>query len=245
MYTTNLWHKFNLYWRKISVILILLASNFLVFSQTKVYNRRFLENYDDKEIHFGFYFGTGFSRLNPKHNTYFADPANETISVTSPAKFGFKVGLVVNRYLNRRWDIRTTPGINITSKQLDYEIFNKNPITNARDLDYFEIPVLMKYKSERRKNSRMYMLAGGNFLIETNIRKGQGTLIDKLPIKTADFCVEYGFGFEQYLEFGKFTGELRFSHGLKNLFIPDANKVHTLGINGLKSHTVSIYLFFE
>jgi hypothetical protein len=245
MHSTYIWYKFNLYRRKISVIFAFLLVSNSIFSQNKVYNRRFLENYDDKEIHFGFYFGTSFSRLDPKHSTYFNDITNETILVSSPPKFGFKVGMVVNKYLNKRWDIRSTPGINITSKQLDYEIFGKPTISNSRDLDYFEVPVLLKYKSERRKNSRMYMLAGGNFLIETNIRKGQGSLITKLPIKTADFNLEYGFGFEQYLEFGKFTGELRFSHGLKNLFIADATKPYSKGLEGVKSHTVSIYLFFE
>lgn len=246
MHTTYLWNKFNLHWRKIGIIFLFFFSQNQLFSQTKVYNRRFLENYDDRDIHFGFYFGTSFSRLDPSFDGNFNSTTNNTVLVSSPAKFGFKVGMVVNKYLNRRWDIRTTPGINITSKQLDYEIFGSTPISNTRDLDYFEIPVLMKFKSERRKNSRMYMLAGGNFLVETNIRKGQRNLLSQLPTKTADLCVEYGFGFEQFLEFGKFAGELRFSHGLKNMFVNDvSNKPHTLGIDGLKSHTVTVYLFFE
>ncbi len=246
MHTTYFWHKFNLYWRKIGFILLLFLSQNQLFSQTKVYNRRFLENYDDREIHFGFYFGTSFSRLNPSFDENFNAATNKTVLVTSPAKFGFKVGMVVNKYLNRHWDVRTTPGINITSKQLDYEIFGSTPISNSRDLDIFEIPVMLKYKSERRKNSRMYMLAGANFMVETNIRKGQKALISQLPTKTADLCLEYGFGFEQFLEFGKFAGELRFSHGLKNLFVNDvANKPHTIGLDALKSHTVTVYLFFE
>jgi hypothetical protein len=245
MHSTNLWHKFNLHWRKITLILTISLIQYPLFSQTKVYNRRFLENYDDKEIHFGFYFGTGFSRLNVGHNDFFLDSTNKVVSVSSPPKFAFKVGMVINKYINRRWDVRTTPGINITSKQLDYEVFNDKPISNSRDLDYFELPILFKYKSERRKNSRMYMVAGGNFLVETNIRKGQTALIDKLPTKTADLCIEYGFGYEQFLEFGKFTGELRFSHGLKNLYQADATKPHTKGLNSLKSHTVSVYLYFE
>ncbi len=245
MHSTYIWHKFNIHWRKVVFFVLFIAISSQLFSQTKVYNRRFLENYDDKDIHFGFYFGSGFSRLNPKHSDYFLDPTDETVNVTSPTKFAFKVGMVINKYLNNRWDIRTTPGINISSKELKYDIFNQPTITNTRDLDYFELPVLFKFKSQRRKNSRMYMVAGGNFLIETNIRKGQSSLIAKLPTKTADLCLEYGFGFEQFLEFGKFTGELRFSHGLKNLYQADALKPYTKGIGALKSHTVTVYLYFE
>jgi hypothetical protein len=245
MHSTYIWYKLHLYWRKIVLITAVIFLNHSVFSQTKVYNRRFLENYDDKDIHFGFYFGTGFSRLDPRHNEYFYDNANTTVSVTSPPRFVFKVGMVINKYLDRRWDIRTTPGINISSKELKYDIFGANTESNSRDLDYFELPILLKYKSERRKNSRMYMLAGANFLVETNIRKGQSSQVAKLPTKTADLCLEYGFGFEQFLEFGKFTGELRFSHGIKNLYQADPSKPYTLGIEGLKSHTVTVYLFFE
>ncbi|MES2794789.1 MAG: porin family protein [Bacteroidota bacterium] len=245
MHTTYIWHQFNIHWRKIGFLLLILALQYPVFSQTKVYNRRFLENYDDKDIHFGFYFGTGFSRLDPKHSDYFLNQTDETVLVSSPPKFAFKVGMVVNKYLNNRWDIRTTPGINISSKQVDYEIFGKPTISDSRDLDYFELPVLFKYKSERRKNSRMYMVAGGNFLVETNIRKGQSSLISKLPTKTADFCIEYGFGYEQFLEFGKFTGEVRFSHGIKNLYVADVTKPYSKGIEALKSHTVTVYLYFE
>ncbi len=247
MHSTNLWHKFNLYWRKISFVLLIFLLNNQLFSQTKVYNRRFLENYDDKEIHFGFYFGTGFSRFDFRHSDTFSSSADPTINISSPSKFTFKVGLVVNKYLNKRWDLRTTPGINISSKQLNYDQFNAATIVDDRDLDIFELPVLFKFKSDRRKNSRMYMLGGVNMLIETNIRKGQKALISKLPSKTTDLCLEYGFGFEQYLEFGKFTGELRFSHGIRNLFLPETSSLtqYRNGLDQLKSHTVTLYLFFE
>ncbi len=245
MHTTYIWHQFHLHRRKISLLVLFISFCTSIQAQTKVYNRRFLENYDDKLTHFGFYFGTGFSRFNIKHSDTFGNPADPTLNITSPVRFAFKVGMVANRYLTRHWDIRTTPGINITSKEMRYDMRGAPAITDERDLDYFELPVLMKFKSDRRKNSRMYMLAGGNFLIETNIRRGQKSLISKLPTKTSDFCIEYGAGFEQFLEFGKFSGELRFSHGLRNLFLTDTAKPHTQGISALKSHTVTVYLFFE
>lgn len=246
MHTTYLWHKFNLYWRKIGLLFLFSILQYPLFSQTKVYNRRFLENYDDKEIHFGFYFGTGFTRFNFKHADDFNLPTNDVVNISSPSKFAFKVGMVVNRYLNRRWDVRATPGINITSREIDYEKFGAATISDARDLDIFEIPITFKYKSERRKNSRMYMLAGTNFLIETNIRKSARLAVAKLPSKTADLCLEYGFGFEQFLEFGKLSGELRFSHGLFNMNLPaDPTKPYRKSIESLKSHTVTVYLFFE
>jgi Outer membrane protein beta-barrel domain len=245
MHTTYIWNKLNLHWRKIIILLAIIAQNPL-FSQTKVYNRRFLENYDDKDIHFGFYFGTGFSRFDFRHSDTFQNATDPTVSISSPTKFAFKVGLVINKYFDKRWDIRTTPGINISSKEMVYDQFNAQPITDARDLDYFELPILFKLKSDRRKNSRMYMLGGASMLLESNIKKGQKSLISNLPTKTTDFCLEYGFGFEQFLEFGKFTGELRFSHGLRNLFIPETgSKTYRNGVDNLKSHTVTLYLFFE
>jgi hypothetical protein len=245
MHTTYFWHLLHLYRSKIGLLLIVLLTGTSALAQNKVYNRRFLENYDDRLTHFGFYFGSGFSRLDVRHNDLFATDPNKTVKITSKPRFAFKVGMVANRYLTPHWDLRTTPGINISSKELRYHIFEAEPIIDERDLDYFEVPLLLKYKSDRRKNTRMYLLAGTNFLVETNIRKGQRSLISKLPIKTADFCIEYGAGFEQFMEFGKLTGEVRFSHGLRNLHQPDTNKPHAAGIQGLRSHTVTLYLFFE
>jgi Outer membrane protein beta-barrel domain len=244
MHSTNLWHKFNIHWRKITLIFTFLFIQFSVFSQTKVYNRRFLENYDDKEIHFGFYFGTGFSRFDLRHSPNFQ--ANNVVLVTSPSKFSFKVGLVVNRYLNNRWDVRTTPGINITNKEIKYDIFGATtPTTDSRDLDYFEMPVLFKYKSARRKNSRMYMLGGLNLMLDATVRKGAAVAKTNLPSKNADLCLEYGFGFEQFLEFGKIAGELKFSQGLKNLYVSDITKPYRNSLDSFKSHTVTLYLYFE
>ena len=66
----------------------------------------------------------------------------------------------------------------------------------------------------------MYLLAGGTFSIETNVRKKELIGASKLSTGTMDFAIEYGIGFEQFFEFFKFAPELRFSHGLVNLYNP-------------------------
>lgn len=248
MHTTYFWHKLHLYRSKIILILLLVGTSGSIWAQTKVYNRRFLENYDEEEIHFGFFFGTGFNRFEIKQNELYYNNPNNVLNIYSPANFSFRVGMAVNKYINRRWDIRSTPGINITGKQLYFDIDGtpKTVQKDARDLDFFELPVYFKYKSDRRKNSRMYMLAGGNFVVESNIRKGARLQTAKLPTKNADLCIEYGFGYEQFMQFGKLTGELRFSHGLVNLMKNDAAaRPWSEGIGSLRSHAVSLYLFFE
>jgi len=101
---------------------------------------------------------------------------------------------------------------------------------------------LLKYKSLRRVNSRMYMVAGFTLGLETNVKRSRGG--GQLDTKSSDFSVDYGVGYEQFFEFFKFAPELRFSHGLGNVFRPSKNSAG-VGISKLTTHTVTLYLNFE
>ena len=92
----------------------------------------------------------------------------------------------------------------------------------------------------------MYLLAGVTLGIETNVKRsrGGGGINNRLDTKTSDFTLDYGVGFEQFFQFFKFAPELRFSHGLGNMLQP-ANNSASIGIERLRTHTVTLYLNFE
>ena len=64
----------------------------------------------------------------------------------------------------------------------------------------------------------MYMLGGMTFGFETNVRKRLRQGSDFLNTRGSDLTVDYGFGLEQFLAYTKFSPEIRFSHGILNLF---------------------------
>lgn len=216
-------------------------------AQGYAYFRKHLEFYDDKPIHYGFFFAMPVTRFNVKYSPAYVndDPAVRLYSPNSPS---FRVGILVNTFLTERFDLRFTPAVSLYGREVKYEYPDgTDPRRETRESTWMEFPFLVKYKSERRKNSRMYLIAGATAAVETNVRKKQAQTSGKLNTKTTDFTLDYGIGFEQFLEYTKISPELRFSHGLVNLFNPGnaTSAANNAGIQRLTTHTVTLYLNFE
>ena len=219
-------------------------------AQRYEYKRIYDEFYDDKIVHFGFLFGFGSSRFNVYHSKNFGSnsPTDSSLTIVSPGNFAFQVGGLVNFKLNDRFDFKTGMNIALYGREVEYRRF-PDPVTNQfselRESTWLEIPLLLKFKSQRRGNSRMFVDAGVKIGIEANVRKNAASS-RRLDTKTGDLSLEYGVGFEQFFKYFKFTPELRFSHGLTNMFVtPTNNNIYARDIQRLNAHTVTLYLMFE
>lgn len=246
MYITHFRSLLHLHWQKVVLGLLFLTFSVRPYlqAQSSSYFRKHLEYYDDKPIHYGFLFALPITRFNIVHNNNFLTQ-DTTNRITSPTSAGFRMGFVINGYLNEHWDIRTTPSVSLYDRMVEYEFANGGKRSELREATWLEIPLLFKYKSQRRMNSRMYMLAGMTFGFETNVRKRLRQGSDFLNTKSADLTLDYGFGFEQFLAYTKFSPEIRFSHGLVNLFRTNDVNSASGSIRRLTSHSVTIYLMFE
>jgi hypothetical protein len=217
-------------------ILCLMLLTFPSWGQHTKYTRIFHEYYDEKPIHFGFLFG--FASTN-----YFlkADPSilGRVDSVRSPRNFGFQIGGLVNYAFDKHWELKSGINIALYERQIDFKSDLNNPLW--RESTWLEIPVLLKLRSVRRNNHRMYVLGGAKLGIEANVKKKSTAL----SANTADLSLEYGFGLEQYFQFFKFTPEIRFSHGLLNLYVPPSVAGPYSKLNGIRSHTVTLLINFE
>ena len=244
MHTTHFRDLFDLRWKKIVLSLLVIAGSMgSSHAQSSGYFRKHLEHYEDKTVHYGFLFALPMTRFRLVHDNSFLTQ-DTTNRITAPRTIGFRMGFVVNAFLDDHWDIRTTPSVSLYDRVVEYEYGSGKKRRELREATWIEIPLLFKYKSQRRMNSRMYMLAGATFGFETNVRKRQVPGSDRLNAKSADLTVDYGFGFEQFLAYTKFSPELRFSHGIVNLYrTNDPNS--TGSIRRLTSHTVTLYLMFE
>ncbi|WP_460977497.1 type IX secretion/gliding motility protein PorT/SprT [Spirosoma knui] len=229
--------------RLILALLVGLLMSMPTQAQTYKYVRKHLERYDDKAIHYGFFFAAPVTRFSVGYSPSFLQ-ADSAYRIYSPNKPSFRVGFVVNAFLDDRFDLRLTPSVSLFSREVMYDYPGGTSKKEVRESTWLDFPLLVKYKSERRNNTRMYLLAGGAFSIETNVRRKEQQGTSRLSTGTMDFAVEYGVGFEQFFEFFKFAPELRFSHGLVNLYRP-TNNAAGIGINKLTTHTVTLYLNFE
>lgn len=215
--------------------------------------RHFQADYDAKTLRFGYFLGLTNTYFNVKFNNYFVNKSNY-YSITSPPTYGLKMGGLANFRLNDYFDFRVLPTVAIYGRRLQYQYidttlpdsdpnkFKEN--TELRETAWFEIPMMLKYKSERRGNVRMYIFGGLRYGVETNAvnrRRRQ-----QFVTKNSDFSVEYGTGIEFFREYFKFSPEIHFSHGLKNLVDPVNNRNTPLqGVDRLTTHTVTLYILFE
>jgi hypothetical protein len=204
-----------------------------------------MEFYDDKPIHYGFLFAMPVTRFSIRHSDTFLE-SDSAFAIQSPSQASFRMGFTVNAFLNDHFDLRTTPSVSLYERQVKYSYPGGTERTERRESTWIEIPLLLKYKSVRRANTRMYLIAGITLGVETNVKRSRsgGSISNRLETKTSDFTVDYGVGFEQFFQFFKFAPELRFSHGLGNMIQPANNSV-SVGINRLTTHTVTLCLNFE
>lgn len=175
-------------------------------------------------------------------------------SVNSSSKIGFTVGIVGNYKLAQHFDLRFVPSLAFGERKLNFT-FNKNPMGieplfvydhQTINSTFVEFPIHIKYKSNRAKNFRAYVLAGLKYSIdisdpyyELNTKTETG-----FELETYDLLYEVGVGFDFYFPFFKFGIELKSSFGTKELLIPRDN-IYNDGIQSLKSKLFQISLTFE
>jgi hypothetical protein len=222
-----------------------------VFAQDT--RRHFQADYDVKNLRYGYFLGLTSTHYNIRFNNFFVNKDNY-YSITSPTTFGLKMGGLANFRINDYFDFRVLPTVSIYGRRLEYKYINTavadtdpnkfNENTDLRETAWFELPVMFKFKSERRGNVRMYVFGGLRYGVETNPNSRINK--SKFITKTSDFSVEYGTGIEFFREYFKFAPEIHFSHGLKNLVDPVNNKNTPLqGVDRLTTHTVTLYILFE
>ncbi len=209
---------------------------------------KFQPDYDNKKIHFGYFLGVSNTNYIVKFNRSYLAAVNgqRVYAISSPPSIALKAGGLVNVYINDYFDFRFSPlSVAIYSRKL---LENDSIAHNQEDKAWFEIPLQVKYKSERRHNSRMFVFGGIKYGFETNIvNKRDGvSKVNNFSTKTSDFSIEYGMGLELFREYFKVTPEIHFSHGVKNMVSPGSNRSSFLSyIDRLKTHSVTFYLVFQ
>jgi hypothetical protein len=247
MYRTHIWSKLNLYRNKIIVVFVSVLFCVNVGYAQQLHSQdnnnwdTNLPNYDNRVLHYGFTLGLNSTRFRPVHsNIFFSDSLND---IRSSAKGGFDLGFVMNLRLGRYFDFRVLPGVAFYTRAVQYEFTNGFKSNQTAEAVFIEMPLLLKYKSQRRKNHRLYVVGGLKPCLEAGAKKKEKKK-SELRTNNMDLAIDYGFGIDLYFKFFKFAPELRFSHGLVNLLNKDPN-LYSESLKKLTTHTVTLYLFFE
>lgn len=245
MYSTYLWHKFNLLGAKIALsLLVLLSFGKAVEAQSsqEVFNPR----YDERKIvTYGFTLAGHSSRYTLKYSDYFTDPAMDSVHSIMPRKRpGFKLGFIVNFKLAQFLDTRITPTVSFAEYVLEYNFVGGNQQIELVESTGVEFPLLIKYKSQRKNNIRMYIVGGVTPVIEAAGRSNLEEDLNRLQIKKFNTNLELGFGFDMYYPLFKFSPEIRFAYGLTNVLSPTKN-IKSIGLDELRTKSLTIYFHFQ
>lgn len=229
----------------IAVFAIVCLSNCAFAQRQKTRNLPF---YDEKKLHYGFAIGLHQSRLHiQQYSELFANRDDlDTLKAAYPLLSpGFSLGIILNARLgNELWNLRFVPNVCFYERMTKYDFNKGSSMTDLTEATYIELPLLIKYKSLRRNNTRFYMIGGFSYNMKVGGRK---ELLDT-NLLTADrnLEIQYGVGWDRYLDLFKFALELRFSHGIPNILsVEDSKKQLADPIGRLTTHKITLYLNFE
>jgi hypothetical protein len=238
--------------KKTQITAILFFAVSIAFAQKE--KPKNLPNFDKKLVHFGFSLGINTGNTIIKYN---ADKMlKDSLLVLEPvSKAGYGLGIVTDLHLGDNFDLRFIPSLSFVTRELQYTFCAdcKKQFPAEDTLYYFkqitstqlDFPLLVKFKSARVNNYRWYMLAGMRYSFDLESNKDNTNATD-MPIKfeKTDLAYELGLGLDFYLNYFKFSPEIKFSFGTKNMLIQD-NTTFSSPIQSLRTKTIFISFLFE
>jgi hypothetical protein len=245
MQFTYIWNKLHLHRYKIIASAILFLCALHGHAQKTRWVEKNNPNYDNKKFTYGFLIGIHSSIYQIKYSDQFVTRDLDTVSAVLPSwSSGFSLGFIVNYRLTEFLDLRITPEVAFYENKIRYQFTNDPPIDEAVENTVVEFPILLKYKSERRGNIRMYMVGGIKPGIEASGKKNVDQTKPSLEVKETHLNLEAGFGFDLYYPLFKFSPEIRFSRGINDIL---ANTTNEFGqpLQRVNTNTITLYLLFQ
>lgn len=198
---------------------------------------------DFKPIHFGFTLGINTMDFSVVHNgqQYATDSLYADVSTLDP---GFHVGIVSDFRISDDFCLRILPGLSFGQRNLKF--YRKKILVENEQIiesSYIDMPVLIKYKSVRLNNMRPYLIAGTNFRFDVAARKAYDE--DKknyIRLKRFDYFYELGFGIDFYLQYFKFSPEVKYSMGNRDVMMHDQPKSHQEYVNAITSLRSNMFM---
>jgi hypothetical protein len=156
---------------------------------------------------------------------------------------GFKLGFIANMKVSSQLDFRSSITVGFYENDLLYQFTDNTSQRELKDATMVEFPMLLKYKSVRNGNLAMYALGGFTPSFEAASKSNREDVIEKLELKGWNYAFEIGAGFDIYYPFFKFSPEIRYSYGLRNML--DGENNFSVGLSQLNTQNLTVFLTFE
>ena len=211
-----------------------------------------LPNYNERFFRPGIYVAPNFSRFFLEQSAAYFQAAAQGrgVAANSIISPGFGVGFIGDIRLGNPgtpFHLRFTPGLSFLTRRVEFTSAGAGSPDTIRNQEVgttqLELPLLLKYQSNRRRNTRFYMIGGIKPSFAVTQRQTTPA-INQITVAKDDLMLEYGFGLDLFYPYFKFGPELRFSHGLRNILTPRNNE-YSNSLQSLRTNTVTLYLNIE
>ncbi|GAB5522406.1 MAG: porin family protein [Roseivirga sp.] len=243
MQTAHIWHKLYLHRAKVIILTGLFLGNLALAQKAPVTQYRLAG--DKAFIKYGFFLGSHQNSFGIRYSSAFeSSPVLEDLlAINSKQKAGFNLGFMADFRLADQFALRIVPvKIGLYQHEVDYVMADGTVDTQLIETTRLEPGAFFKYRSIRRGNTRMYLIAGMSGSLRTG--KARETDTGGLVIRKLDVRAEIGLGLEKYFKFFKFSPELRYSRGLINV-LQDGVAFYSLGIDRVVTHNFTLYFHFS
>ncbi len=232
----------------IAICIVVLAGS--TFAQRREIIKN-LPKYDRQVVHFGFILGINTMNFVVKQNPNIKSFDSVYVIQTQP-EAGFTLGIVSNLHIGNNLDLRFLPGLSFGTRNIEYTLrttFNGETVTapfvKKVESTILEFPLLLKFKSNRYGNMRAYIIGGGRYSLDL---ASQAKVPDdgkqSIKLYRSDYQYEIGFGFDFYLEYFKFSPEIKVAYGLRDM-LKRENHLFSQSVDALRSKCIFISFTFE
>jgi len=233
-------------YNKIFLLIIFLCFSLFSYGQRHKKPQN-LPRYDFKKIHFGFTLGINSLNFSLAKNNDFLNN-DSLLTLLARDQKGFNLGIVSNLRLGKYTDLRFIPTLVFGERILKYQFNNQSnsSLTDKRiESTLIDFPVSLKYKSARYNNFRTYVMCGVKYSLDI---ASQSEIDDEgqelVKLNNHDLMIEGGFGIDFYLQYFKFSPQIKISHGIINILSKDKT-LYTQTIDNLKTNSWMISFTFE
>lgn len=207
-------------------------------------------NHDSWPYYIGLSISYNSSTLHPsKHPTFLQN--DSVLSVEPGSSGGIALGLVGTLQLSPRFSLRANPqliigGAKYFTYSLKYPSHDERPIEKKTlPSTIVSFPFQVKFNSDRIGNFRTYLLGGVKYDMDLSSNSQARNAEDLVKLKSADFGVEAGVGFNFFFKYVTFSPELKISNGLSNIHSRDANLKYSNVLDKLQSRMLVFSIILE
>ena len=240
--------------KKIVLILLVVGLSTSAYSQQYSRGMRWGGGVDYDQFQWGFnlsYVGSSLKIFKEEDwKNAVLSSSNKLESIQTPFKNGYGFGLLAGVRMHESLNIYFTPTVLFADQEVNYVFSETGSMNKELKASLLDLPLTLKFKSQRRKNYAIYLLGGGKYT--QNIASKKKMDDSDLPayekllkLKPGFFSYEAGVGVDIYFEYFKMSPELKWSQSIGNVLDKsDANYFNT-PIDRMLLRSIQFSLIFQ